>query len=105
MGLYSATQGVVWLRQLILDLKYQMDVPKAISQDNQGTIALAKTPVYHSRTKHIDIKFHFIREMVEARELEIEYKPTEEMVADALTKALAIGKHEAFIQALGMRNE
>nr|CCA16872.1 retrotransposon protein putative [Albugo laibachii Nc14] len=97
--------GIVWLRRFLLDLKYQVDVPTTIFQENQGTIALAKNPVYHSRTKHIDIRFHFIREKVEAKELEIEYKPTEEMVANALTKALPKGKYEDFIQALGMKNE
>ena len=95
----------MWLRRFLLDLKYQVDVPTTIFQENQGTIALAKNPVYHSRTKHIDIRFHFIREKVEAKELEIEYKPTEEMVANALTKALPKGKYEDFIQALGMKNE
>nr|CCA21918.1 PREDICTED: copia proteinlike putative [Albugo laibachii Nc14] len=59
-----------------------------IYEDNQGCIALAKNPVFHSRTKHIDIKFHFLREKVEDGVIVLEYKPTDEMIADGLTKAL-----------------
>ena len=55
-------------------------------EDNQGFISLAKDPVFHSRTKHIDIKFHFLREKVEEGIIELEYMPTDQMVADGLTK-------------------
>ena len=102
MSLYSATQEAVWLRNLIKDLEYKTDTATTIFQDNQGCIALAKNPVYHSRTKHIDIKFHFLREKVASEVIALEYKPTEEMIADGLTKALPRDKHAKFIMGLGM---
>ena len=59
-----------------------------IKEDNQGNIALSRNPKYHPRTKHIDIKYHFIRYKVEKKELVLEYCPTEQMLADLLTKQL-----------------
>ena len=96
MSLYSATQEAIWLRLLLKDLNYTDQEVTTIYQDNQGCIALAKNPVYHARTKHIDIKFHFLREKVDGDVIALEYKPTEEMVADGFTKALPRAKHTKF---------
>ena len=102
MSLYSATQEAIWLRLLLKDLERTDQVATKIFQDNQGCIALAKNPVYHARTKHIDIKFHFLREKVIHEVIALEYKPTEEMIADGFTKALPRDKHSKFIIGLGM---
>ena len=51
-------------------------------------IALARNPVHHARSKHIDIQHHFVREKIESKEIEISYMTTDEMIADALTKSL-----------------
>jgi len=88
MALSSATQEAVWLRRLMADLGLGDTGATRILEDNQGAIALAKNPVSHSRTKHIDIRHHFIREAVEDDIVEIEYCPTKEMLADILTKPL-----------------
>ena len=61
-----------------------------------------REPCYHSRTKHIDIKFHFLREKVASAVIALEFKPTEEMVADGFTKALPRDKHIKFIKGLGI---
>ena len=100
MALYSATQEAVWLRLLLSDLGYALDEATMIHEDNQGCIALAKNPVFHAQTKHIDIKYHFLREKVEEGVIELEYKPTDEMVADGLTKALGRIKHTRFMKGL-----
>jgi len=100
MALYSATQEAVWLRLLLNGLGCASEMPTTICQDNQGCIALAKNPVFHARTKHIDIKFHFLREKVEAGVIELEYKPTDEMIADGLTKGLGKVKHTSFVNGL-----
>uniref|UniRef100_A0AAV1UTQ2 Polyprotein n=1 Tax=Peronospora matthiolae TaxID=2874970 RepID=A0AAV1UTQ2_9STRA len=102
MSLYNATQEAIWLQSLLKDLVYGTKAATTIFQDNQGCIALAKNPVYHSRTKHIDIKFHFLREKVASAVITLEFKPTEEMVADGFTKALPKDKHNKFIKGLGM---
>ncbi|POM67427.1 RxLR effector candidate protein, partial [Phytophthora palmivora] len=104
MALYNAIQEAVWLRQLLKDLGYENKGATTIYQDNQGCIALAKNPAYHTRTKHIDIKFHFLREKVESKTVELEYKPTDEMIADGFTKALARDKHNKFVNGLCMKN-
>ena len=74
MSLYSATQEAIWVRCLLKDLKYCAEIATTIVQENQGCIALAKNTVYHPRTKHIDIKFHFLREKVASAVIALEFK-------------------------------
>ena len=81
-----ATQESVWLRQLCKDLQMQWASPITIHEDNQGTVAMSKNPILHKRTKHIDIKFHFVREKIQNKTIELKYCPTHEMVADIFTK-------------------
>ena len=57
-------------------------------EDNQGAIAIAKNPIAHARTKHIDICYHFIRETIQDKTIELRYCPTDKMLADLLTKPL-----------------
>ena len=57
--------------------------------DNQGALALVKNPYLHKRSKHIDVCYHYIRDLTEKKKLEIEYILTTEMPADRLTKSLA----------------
>jgi len=54
--------------------------------DNQGAITLAKNPVYRQRSKHIDVKYHFIRKEVNAGTITIQYCPSADMIADIMTK-------------------
>ena len=79
IALGSATQEAIWLRRLLSDLKVEVDTPTDILEDNQGAIAIAKNPVGHKRTKHIDIRYHFIREAVLTGTT---YCPTNEMVPE-----------------------
>ena len=62
VALSAATQEAVWLSRLLSDIKAPPQMPILIKEDNQGTIAIARNPVSHSRTKHIDIEFHYVRE-------------------------------------------
>ena len=89
VALASAAQEAVWVRELTAQLKDHS--PEAITtyEDNQSAISMAKNPQFHGRTKHISIKYHFIREQVEKKAVELKYCPREEMVADMLTKGLA----------------
>ena len=59
-----------------------------ILEDNQSAISMSKNPQFHGRTKHIEIKYHFIQEQVNSGTVELKHCPTEEMVADMLTKGL-----------------
>ena len=80
------------MRQLLTDLRNPPREPTRIFEDNQSAICLAKNPQFHGRAKHIGIKYHFIREQVEKGIVELQYCPTEEMVADMLTKGLSRGR-------------
>ena len=65
-----------------------MGDPTPIFEDNQGAIALAYNPVFHKRSKHIDVRYHFVRERVASGEVELLYVATEHQLADLLTKPL-----------------
>ena len=62
--------------------------PTNIFCDNQGAQDLMRNPVHHARTKHIDLRHHYVREVFVIGELNVKYIPTTEMVSDVLTKAL-----------------
>jgi len=83
----AACQGI-WLSRLLGEL-LDIQVPKVkLLVDNKSAIALSKNPVHHDRSKHIDVKFHFIRDCVERGEVNIDHVGTTEQLADILTKAL-----------------
>ena len=98
----EAAQEGVWLRRLLSDIGFAQRAPTAIHEDNQGAICLSQNPKDHSRTKHIDIKFHYIREKVTERQLRVEYCATGDMVADTLTKGLPKPAFEKFRVAMGV---
>ena len=73
-----------------------------IHEDNQSTIHMARNPQFHGRTKHIGIKYHYIREQVNNQRVELTYCPTENMTADVLTKALSQERFERLRNMCGM---
>ncbi|KAJ0944585.1 putative RNA-directed DNA polymerase [Helianthus annuus] len=83
----AACQGL-WLRNLVSNLMGRKAVKVKLLVDNESAIALMKNPVFHGRSKHIDIKYHFIRECVERGQISIEHISGELQKADILTKAL-----------------
>ena len=102
IALCFATQEAVWLRQLMKDLQMDCNTATTIHEDNQGTIAMSRNPVLHKRTKHIDIKYHFVREKTQDGTIELKYCPTNEMVADILTKPLPKRQFEYLRCKLGL---
>jgi len=101
----EACKEAIWLIRLLKDLNVCVDVntpPALIHFDNQGAMALTKNSDNHNRTKHIDVKWHFIRAYVENNIVKITYLPTADMVADILTKALPRQRHWEHAQAMGM---
>ena len=71
---------------LLSELGNPPDGPTTILEDNQSSIAMAKNPQFHGRAKHIDIKHHFIRDQVSIGSIELQYCPTNEMLARRLDK-------------------
>eukprot|EP00731_Ephydatia_muelleri_P005270 Em0002g1446a len=104
VALGAATQEVVWLRRLLSDIKASPKMPTIISEDNQGTIAIARNPVYHARTKHIDIKYHYVREALMDGVIDLVYCPTQQMTADILTKPLSRDQFETLRHEMGLKD-
>ena len=107
MALTQASKEGIWVRRFMDEISKvsggdTSNSPITIFGDNQGSMALAKNPEFHSRTKHISIQQHFIREKVENEEVRLEYLPTGDMVADLLTKALPREKVERFRRDMGI---
>ena len=103
MALSSATQEASWMRQLLVDLNCGSTTPTVIYEDNQSSICIAKNPLFHGRTKHIGIKYHFVREQVKNKNVEIVYCPTEDMIADRLTKGRSQDKFEKLREMIGIK--
>jgi len=71
VALGSAAQEAIWLQQLLTDLRANPEVPIDIFEDNQSAIAMVKNPVGHKQTKHIEIKYYFIRETMQAGKITV----------------------------------
>lgn len=92
IALSSAVQEALWIKQLLLDMKEDTKTPITMYEDNQAAINMTKNPNYHGRAKHVDIKYHFIRDQVDKNTVNITYCPTNDMIADILTKGLHKGQ-------------
>ena len=102
IALASATQEAVWLLKLAEDMQIGSKEPMLIYEDNQSTIAMSKNPQFHGKSKHIDIKFHYVREKCSEIVIELTYCPTNHMVADIFTKGLCSDRFKRLRQMLGM---
>jgi len=100
MAANSAAKEAIYLRQLLKDLGHEQTTPTVIHKDNQGTIDISENPVKHKRTKHFDVQFHFIREQVELKIVQLQKIPSKENIADMLTKALPQASFRGLLQRL-----
>lgn len=100
-----AAQEITWLVQILGDLHQVIESAIPLYCDNQSAIRLAENPLFHSKTKHVEIQYHFIREKVLKEEVELRHIDSENQSADILRKSLSGRKFEVFRQKLGiMRN-
>lgn len=97
-----AAKEAIWLRRLLTEIFKSIDTPTVLFSDSKSAIALANDGHYHARTKHIDIRYHFIRYIIEEGTIKLVYCPTDDMTADTLTKALPSVKAKHFAAALGL---
>ena len=97
-----AAKEAIWLRRLTELLFGPIPAPIPLLCDNQAALCLATDDNYHTRTKHIDIHFHFVRQTISAGHIDIKYCPTQDMTADILTKALLKYKIAIHSQNLGV---
>eukprot|EP00253_Pinus_taeda_P033415 PITA_33415 len=84
----SCCTQLLWMMQTLQDFQITCTPPISILYDNTSAINISKNPVMHSKTKHIPIKYHFLREQVLEQKVKLEYVPSKEQVADILTKPL-----------------
>ncbi|KAF2345048.1 hypothetical protein FHG87_024196 [Trinorchestia longiramus] len=78
------------------------ECPMVVNEDNQSAISLAQNPKYHGRSKHIDIKFHYVRDLVRNKEIDLVYCPSNDMLADIFTKGLSAEKFSRLRSKLGV---
>ena len=100
----SATCQAVWMIRLIKELTNEEETSVKLMVDNQSAITLSKNTGHHNRTKHIDTRYHFIRECVEDKKIEIGFTRTEDQLADILTKALGRLKFQEMRHRIDIRS-
>lgn len=101
MALSDSTKEAIFLKELFSELM-RTEGPIRIYNDNQGAQQIACNPVLHRKTKHIDVRYHFIRQKVEDNVIELKHLPTTDMIADICTKALPKPKHIYCMKQMGM---
>jgi hypothetical protein len=104
VALTTGSREVVWLRSLSNELKQQQQSATTIYVDNTSAIRLVENPEFHKRTKHIDVRYHYIRELAEKEEVKVKYISTNEQKADILTKPLQRAKHEENVDRLRLNH-
>ncbi|XP_028125342.1 uncharacterized protein LOC114322271 [Camellia sinensis] len=91
-ALAHTTAELTWILMLLHDLDIPLPTLPILWCDNVSAIALANNPVFHSRSKHIEVDCHFIRDKVLAKQLHLQYIPTTDQLADIFTKPLSVGR-------------
>ncbi|GJU97084.1 hypothetical protein Tco_1326355 [Tanacetum coccineum] len=94
----------IWLRNLPRELKNEQYGPTEIKVDNKSAIELVRNPVHHERSKHIDVRFHFIRKQIRNKEVQLNHVMSRDQAADIFTKALPAELFNLCKQKMGMKD-
>jgi hypothetical protein len=94
------TAKISWLKMLLKELEIVLHSSPQLWCDNLGAIALASNPIYHARTKHIEVDYHFIRENILHKDLIASYISTQDQCADIFTKGLTSTRFRFLIDKL-----
>lgn len=97
-----ATSEIIWLRSLLKCLQVNCSTPTILYCDNQAALHLAANPVFHERTKHIEVDCHFIREYLQTGAIKTDYVPTKQQQADIFTKALGAKQFQELSIKIGV---
>jgi hypothetical protein len=92
----NATAEIMWIQTLLKEIGVHSPLAARLWCDNMGAKYLSSNPVFHARTKHIEVDYHFVRERVSRNLLKIDFVPTGDQVADGFTKALSVRQLENF---------
>ena len=104
IALAEASQEGIWIRRLLEDFEEKLQKKTVIYEDNQSCLKLIKQKCFNHRMKHIDTKFHFVKDLKEQQQMEYKYCPTAQMIADMLTKPLGNIKLKGFAEMSGLHN-
>jgi hypothetical protein len=99
----ETAKEAVWIRRILPEFQQSQDDPIVIKCDNQSAIQLTRHPDQRQKTKHIDVRYHFIRLQQEVGEIDIQYVSTADQLADILTKPLPGPRFNLIRNALGIR--
>ena len=95
--------NIVWLKHLLKGMKEEITKPVILYCDNTSAINISKNPVMHAKTKHIAIKYHYVEELVEDKQVKMEYIHTKEQIADIFTKLFPKDAYEYLRGKLGVK--
>jgi hypothetical protein len=98
----AAGREILWLRSLLGEIRMKVEGPTRLMVDNQSALKVLRNPEHHGRMKHIEIKWHWIRDSIKRGEIEAHFIPTGQQVADIFTKALPRPAVEQHRLALGL---
>ncbi|KAJ3474117.1 hypothetical protein NLI96_g12642 [Meripilus lineatus] len=99
----EAGKELMWIRNLLTEIGYTFDGPSTLFMDNNSAISVAKNPTHHSKMKHVDLRLHWLRDMVESGYISPVHLSTHDMPADLLTKALPRVKVQQFRGLMGLQ--
>ena len=102
IALSAAAQEAVWFKDLLDNFKIYCNDPMIINEDNQSAISIAKNTGNHGKTKHINIKYHYVRDLIQNNIVELKYCPSKEMLADLFTKPLSKQRFLDLCSMIGM---
>ncbi|KAK9712758.1 hypothetical protein QE152_g24749 [Popillia japonica] len=102
VALSEACTEVIWIKRILQEMGLKISNAIEIFEDNQSCINLTKNAVLHKRTKHIDIRHNFVRDLVEEKEVIVKYIQSEHQVADLMTKALSRSRFQKLVGKLGL---
>ena len=95
--------NIVWLKHLLKRMKEEVNKPVILYCENTSAINISKNPVMHAKTKHIAIKYHYVRDLVEDKKVKMEYIHTKEQIVDIFTKPLPKDAYEYLRGKLGVK--
>ena len=95
---------VVWLERLLGELSMTVSLPIHVFCDSQAAVHIARNPVFHERTKHIEVDCHFVRTKLQEGLIILQYIPTDSQLDDVFTKALTGVKHTSLLNKLSVNS-
>jgi len=100
----TTTTELLWLQELLKELGHPIIKTPQLFFDNIGATYICANLVFHTRTKHLVINYHFVRDLVASKEFQVSHVPTSHQLADLLTKPLSHSSHVFFLDKIGVRS-